>query len=718
MSGIDPRKIQKELPEIRMEIKNLKSRIHSLEDRLDTYSEFVKIPTEPVVEEITAKPVAKGQEKKIYFEEETEQRLEEEKVPVFEEKKMGFEENIGKKWFSRIGIIFIFIGIIFFFKYLFDRDLIGPDGKISIGVIAGLILLVAGEISNKKKYETKYEYLSRALIGGGFAVLYLSVYAAHILYSLIPVEFDLILLALIAILAVFFSLRYSSMVIASEAFFLGYVTSFISSITEYTLVYVTMLTIGLAIIVQRKGWIKIGIGGLIAVYVIHSSWLLGHNSTGYFITNVSFLSIYFIIFSSLAHTIIKKVIEEKASLKDFQSIFHETPDSYQSILMTAMNALFYYLILYLIIIKNYETFTGLFTVIVALVYFGLSLIALNRNVKGLFSVHLTLCVFFITLAIPLQLNYEWVTIAWAIEGLILLVIGSRYSSPGIRVFSNIVGGLTIVKVLLIDTRLSPFNIYDLLESARFFAFLIPIITFYASSIIYFKNKDKTKYESKFWEYYLAGGVLLTTLILMLELKGEWVTIAWAIEGFILLLIGFRYNERIRVFGNIVAGITIVKVLFIDTRLNPFNIYDLLESERFFAFLIPIITFYASSIIYFKNKDKTKYESKFWEYYLVGGVLLTTLILMLELRGALISVAWAIQAIAILIAGFRYGLSFIRKIGIGLFLLTIVKVFIFDLAGLETIYRIISFLILGILLLFVSFGYSKYKDKLLLDLEKT
>lgn len=427
MSAIDPRKIQKELPEIREEINNLKSRIHFLEDRLDAYSEFVKIPTEPVVEEITAEPVAKGLEKKICFEEETEQRLEEEKVPLFEEekepefekekvpgfekKKMGFEENIGKKWFSRIGIIFIFIGIIFFFKYLFDRDLIGPVGKISIGVIAGLILLGAGEISNKKKYETKYEYLSRALTGGGFAVLYLSVYAAHSLYGLIPAEFDLILLALIAVLAVFFSLRYDSMVIASEAFFLGYVTSFISSITEYTLVYVTMLTIGLAIIVQRKGWINIGIGGLIAVYAIHSSWLLGHNSTGDFITNVSFLSIYFIIFTSLAHTIREQVVEEKASLKDFQSIFHETPGSYQSILMTAMNGLFYYLILYPIFFKNYETFTGMFTVMVALVYFGLSLIALNRNVKGLFSVHLTLCAFFITLAIPLQLNYEWVTIA-------------------------------------------------------------------------------------------------------------------------------------------------------------------------------------------------------------------------------------------------------------------------------------------------------------------
>ncbi|MBU4374273.1 MAG: DUF2339 domain-containing protein, partial [Euryarchaeota archaeon] len=101
----------------------------------------------------------------------------------------------------------------------------------------------------------------------------------------------------------------------------------------------------------------------------------------------------------------------------------------------------------------------------------------------------------------------------------------------------------------------------------------------------------------------------------------------------------------------------------------------------------------------------------WKYYLIGGVLLTTLILMLELKGGLISAAWAIEAIAILIAGFRYELSFVRKVGIGLLLLTIVKVFIFDLAGLETLYRIMSFMVLGAILMGASFLYSKYKDKL-------
>ena len=103
------------------------------------------------------------------------------------EKEIGFEENIGKKWFSRIGIVSIFLGMTFFIKYIFERNLLGPIGQISIGILIGLILLVAGEYSTKKKYE----YLSRTLTGGGFAVLYLSVYSAHSLYNLIPKELDI-----------------------------------------------------------------------------------------------------------------------------------------------------------------------------------------------------------------------------------------------------------------------------------------------------------------------------------------------------------------------------------------------------------------------------------------------------------------------------------------------------------------------------------------------
>jgi uncharacterized membrane protein len=40
--------------------------------------------------------------------------------------------------------------------------------------------------------------------------------------------------------------------------------------------------------------------------------------------------------------------------------------------------------------------------------------------------------------------------------------------------------------------------------------------------------------------------------------------------------------------------------------------------------------------------------------------------------------------------------------------TVLKVFFIDLSSLETFYRIISFIVLGLLLLAVSYGYNRFK----------
>ena len=50
----------------------------------------------------------------------------------------------------------------------------------------------------------------------------------------------------------------------------------------------------------------------------------------------------------------------------------------------------------------------------------------------------------------------------------------------------------------------------------------------------------------------------------------------------------------------------------------------------------------------------------------------------------------------------------RLMAFGLFGLTVLKIFLFDLSFLETLYRIISFIGLGLILIGVSYVYSRYK----------
>jgi len=82
------------------------------------------------------------------------------------------------------------------------------------------------------------------------------------------------------------------------------------------------------------------------------------------------------------------------------------------------------------------------------------------------------------------------------------------------------------------------------------------------------------------------------------------------------------------------------------------------------------------------------------------------------RFAFISGLWACFAAALMIIGFRFNLYGVRKTSIALFLLTLIKVFLFDMDDMSTPWRILSFMLLGAILISVSFYYHKFKDKLM------
>jgi uncharacterized membrane protein len=76
------------------------------------------------------------------------------------------------------------------------------------------------------------------------------------------------------------------------------------------------------------------------------------------------------------------------------------------------------------------------------------------------------------------------------------------------------------------------------------------------------------------------------------------------------------------------------------------------------------------------------------------------------------VTWAAYAAALIVAGFYQRYAPIRYFGIGLFALTTLKVFFADLAQLDRIYRVLSVMGLGVLLLLTSFLYQRMRGALL------
>jgi uncharacterized membrane protein len=76
----------------------------------------------------------------------------------------------------------------------------------------------------------------------------------------------------------------------------------------------------------------------------------------------------------------------------------------------------------------------------------------------------------------------------------------------------------------------------------------------------------------------------------------------------------------------------------------------------------------------------------------------------------ISVVWTIYGGAMLTIGIARRSKLLRVMALALLGLTIFKVFLFDLSSLEKLYRIISFIVLGLILLTVSFLYQRYRQR--------
>jgi len=72
----------------------------------------------------------------------------------------------------------------------------------------------------------------------------------------------------------------------------------------------------------------------------------------------------------------------------------------------------------------------------------------------------------------------------------------------------------------------------------------------------------------------------------------------------------------------------------------------------------------------------------------------------------LSTWWSVYAALILAAGFRWRQAWLRWTSLGLFGLTIIKVFLFDMADLDEIYRIVAFFGLAIVLGIAAWAYQR------------
>lgn len=205
--------------------------------------------------------------------------------------------------------------------------------------------------------------------------------------------------------------------------------------------------------------------------------------------------------------------------------------------------------------------------------------------------------------------------------------------------------------------------------------------------------------------YLALAIFFLTVSTYLELDKQWITIGWALEAAFIGYLGIQLDVKLlRAASYVLAFLASFKAFFLDLD-------TLVGYQRLGAILVPAASFYALGFYGSVKKISKIDESLFLNLYNYYPTILVAGLLAQELDSFYISVGWACFALAVTGVGFVLKEKSLRLPGIALFALTILKVFLYDTGNLGTFGKMVSFLVLGVILLLVSFVYNKYKDKL-------
>jgi uncharacterized membrane protein len=252
---------------------------------------------------------------------------------------------------------------------------------------------------------------------------------------------------------------------------------------------------------------------------------------------------------------------------------------------------------------------------------------------------------------------------------------------------------------------------------------------------YLYRKDLHKKTA--FPVFLSQSALFLIITIPIVFSKHWITIFWASQAIILLWTGIRLNKKGLINGAYALfAVTILKFLFYDypavfkLSLSNFYIkgsYVYLITERQITSVFLLLGLYVMASMV-KKISLSQLSPKLKDCTLINGLsgIVLFIILNVEIssffyhyligaRFASISVLWALFSVALMIRGFKYNLSYVRIISLSLFFITLIKVFLFDISKIDTPYRILSFIILGIVMIGTSYLYHKFKDKIILAL---
>jgi uncharacterized membrane protein len=680
--------------------------------------------------------------------------------PSFFERNPDLEKWIGERLISLIGIAVLVIGIAYFVKFAIDKNWINEIGRTFIGILSGGLLIGIGHRLRKS-----FVTFSSVLIGGGIAVEYFSVSYAYHVYHMFPMPVAFALLVAITLFTVTLAVAYDRKELAVIAIVGGFTSPLMvasneghfSSLCSYMLI----LDIGMLVLAYYKKWNIVNVVSYAFTVLLFGGALVNevlNKPEPAYVPALVFGTAFYLTF------FLMNVINNLKHRVKFQA--------WEIIALLSNTCLYYAAGYFILQAIDAQVYQGLFTLVVAIFNCVFAYLLFRRQevdrtlVYFLIGIVLT----FVSLAGPVQLEGNNITLFWSAEMVMLYWLYLRSEIKLIRLASVILNALMLVSLLLSWMRLyfdKPYGVdpvhMPLFINRAFLTGLFSFASLLTLSLLYRKEKDNVVLngmETKF--YARVQGVLALAVLYLTFFLEFWYQLGFSglphaaqvtllcyyntlfMLGF-LLVVRFMRLDHLKVLSMITAFI--VPLLYFlaphfteievrndylggnDALGTIFNLHYLNT-----AMVAAIITLLFVELRNLKIRDTTLLNGYLW-FLCITGVFMVSAeldhiqmvvryspltenreLIMEQSHNVTWIVAWCICSFIMIAIGMRKSIRQLRIFSLSLFFISVLKLIILGMTGESEAGKIIAYISAGILLLVVGFMYQRVK-KLLTEEDK-
>lgn len=673
------------------------------------------------------------------------------------------ERFIGENLISKIGIAILVLGIAFFVKFAIDKDWINETARVGIGVLAGSIVLGVAH-----KLRANYQAFSSVLVSGGISVYYFTFGIAFQEYHLFSQSLAFTLMVLVTAFSVFISLNYNREELAILSLIGGFATPFIVSTGEgnYVVLFTYLLILDTAMLVMSfyRNWFWVKLLTYVFTVLLFGTWFYQKVLNAALVQTeipyagaLAFATGFYFIFSWAN---LLGQLKEKRAVKAFELSF------------LLSNTFFYFTCGMLVLQAWMPDYKGLFTLLLAAYNLFLTFLIKRNGQEGsvvfysLFGLALT----FITLVAPIQLSGHYITLFWAAETCLLLWLAIKSNLALYRFSSLLVMVLGVISLLLdwqhlyqIDhVGMKPIFNQAFLSSLC----LLGAMQLYRYLLLNESQQTHEWYGEPFHNAWVRKAVQIVFLPLLY--------LAGMFELHYHLVFALNYNCQISSF-EYAFHFLFTSMLFYALRSNQ-NHYIQEYFIVLGGFLnLVFFTFFVNAAIFseventFPSVGRTLYT--YWAHYLSllfvlpslpviyrtaknryrkSTAWLLTLLLTFYCSFELLAqmyyfsfdslsvqqlnpmnegmffleiarkmtiktgfpILWGLLAFVLLSVGIKRGYQTLRIASLTLIGITIIKLFVYDIRNASEGGKIAAFILLGVVLLIISFAYQKIKALIL------